>query len=281
MYYLYSLRDFILIIAFFALIIGLIRPSIVIHWGTKRTRGRVLLYYGLGMILLTVIPDLVKPEEVKNREIQESVERMQKREEQKAREQEQKAKEKQEKEKERQEQLQQAQPILDKAKQHLNSARDAYKSGYFVDAIVSAQRATSTLKSISHIPEAFFLDKQATNLLSEARVALANAPDYVLSANQLIQEYNNNEVAADNKYNGKIVLISGIIRDISKGMFDTPRIKIGGKEFLDGLDSVRCYFTKDDEPSIARLYKGQHVKIRGKVTGMTMGNVQVKDCTLQ
>ena len=99
MYYLYSFRDFILIIVFFVLIIGLIRPSIVIRWGSKKTRGRVLLYYGLGMILLTVIPDLLKPEEIWERERQESAKQWHKKQ--------------QQKEKEKQEQLQQAQPILE------------------------------------------------------------------------------------------------------------------------------------------------------------------------
>lgn len=46
-----------------ALILGLFRPKLVIRWGTKRTRGRVLLIYGLAMIgflivaVVTVPPD--------------------------------------------------------------------------------------------------------------------------------------------------------------------------------------------------------------------------------
>lgn len=289
---LYSLIQFILIIASLAFIIGLIRPAIVIRWGAKQTRGRVLLYYGLGILLLTIISDVIKPEEIKEQERQERVERLHKEQEQKAREQEQKEKEKQEraeqfqkqqeqKEKERQQQLQQAQATLEKAKQQLNLARNAYKSGKFKNAIASAQQATDTLKNIRHIPEASSLDHQAITLLADAKQALANAPDYILSADQLIQEYKNNEFAADNKFKGKTVLISGKIRDISK-RFGTPIIKIGGNEYLDGLDSVRCVFTKDDEPSLARLYKGQYGKIKGKVTGLTFtDNVQVEDCTLQ
>ena len=268
---LYSLIQIILAIASLAFIIGLIRPTIVIRWGEKRTRGKVLLYYGLGILLLTIISDVIKPEEIKEQERQQRVERLQK-------EREQKAKEQEQKEKERQEQLQQAQPILDKAKQQLNSARSAYTSGNFKQAIASAQQATSTLKSISHIPEASSLDDQAITLIDDAREALANAPDYILSANQLLREYQNNEVAADNKYKGKIVLVSGIIQNIGKDILDNPYIVIGGSGFLDG---VQCYFTKNQEQALAYISKGQRVRVKGKVSGLLLVNVQIQNCTLQ
>ena len=272
MYPLYSLIEIVLIIAFFALIIGLIRPTIVIHWGEKRTRGKVLLYYGLGMIFLSIISGLIKPEEIRKQETQQRVERLQKQQEQEAREQEQK-------EKERQQQLQQAQPILEKAKQQLNSARNAYTSGKFKNAIASAQQATNTLKTISHIsaPEISSLDNQAMSLITDAREALANAPDYILSANQLYREYQNNEVAADIKYKGKIVLVSGTIHDISKDILGKPFIVIGGSGFFDG---AQCSFTRNQESVLGRLSKGQHVKIKGKVSGK-FGHVQVENCTLQ
>ena len=263
MHSLYSLIEFVLIIAFFALIIGLIRPTIVIRWGEKRTRGKVLLYYGLGMIFLSIISGLIKPEEIKEQERQQRVERLQKEQEQK--------------EQERQQQLQQAQPILEKAKQQLNSARNAYTSGKFKNAITSAQKATNTLKSISHVPEASSLDNQAMSLITDATEALANAPDYILSVNQLYREYQNNEVAADIKYKGKIVLISGTIHDISKDILGKPFIVIGGSGFFDG---AQCSFTRNQESVLGRLSKGQHVKIKGKVSGK-FGHVQVEDCTLQ
>ena len=42
-------------IAFIVLVVGLIRPSLVVHWGEKRTRGRVLLYYGVGFFVLGIL----------------------------------------------------------------------------------------------------------------------------------------------------------------------------------------------------------------------------------
>ena len=91
------------------------------------------------------------------------------------------------------------------------------------------------------------------------------------------REYENNEVSADAKYKGKIVIVSGKIQDIGKDIMDEPYIVIGGEGFLDG---VQCSFAKSQESSIARLSKGQNVKVKGKVSGK-MGNVQIENSSLQ
>ena len=46
-------------------------------------------------------------------------------------------------------------------------------------------------------------------------------PDYVLSANKLFKEYDKNSVAADAKYEDKIVVVSGTIQSIGKDIMDT------------------------------------------------------------
>lgn len=45
----------LLLLSITALFVGLINPKIVIRWGDKKTRGKVLLYYGLGTILFFVL----------------------------------------------------------------------------------------------------------------------------------------------------------------------------------------------------------------------------------
>ncbi len=103
-------------------------------------------------------------------------------------------------------------------------------------------------------------------------------PSYTLSADQLAGEYESNEVAADAKYKGRVVAVSGTIENIGKDIMDQAYIVIGGKGFLDG---VQCMFTRGQEPSIARLFKGQHVKVKGEVSGKTIGHVLVNKCTLR
>lgn len=105
----------------------------------------------------------------------------------------------------------------------------------------------------------------------------SQAPSYRLSATQLYSEYDSNEVAADAKYNGRVVIVSGTIQSIGKDVMDDAYIVIGGRGFLDG---VQCTFTKGEQSSVARLSKGQPVTVKGEVAGK-MGNVLVNKARLQ
>ncbi|MDD2903335.1 MAG: hypothetical protein PHU44_12965 [Syntrophales bacterium] len=103
------------------------------------------------------------------------------------------------------------------------------------------------------------------------------SPSYIISAHELYKHYKNNEVAADEKFKGRVVVVSGRIRNIGKDIMDQPYIVIGGQGFLDG---VQCTFTKDQKYLVAQLSKGQYVKVKGEVSGK-MGNVLVNKCTMQ
>ena len=103
------------------------------------------------------------------------------------------------------------------------------------------------------------------------------APAYKVTASTLFAEYKANEVAADTKYKGKVVIVSGVIQDIGKDVMDEAYIVIGGQGFLDG---VQCTFTESQNASVARLAKGQSVTVKGEVSGK-MGNVLVSKCSLQ
>ena len=105
----------------------------------------------------------------------------------------------------------------------------------------------------------------------------SQAPSYTLSANQLYSEYDSNEVAADSKYDGEVVIVTGTIQDIGKDVMDDAYITIGGSGFLDG---VQCTFTESEESSVSRLSRGQQVRVKGEVSGK-MGNVLVDKCSLQ
>jgi len=107
------------------------------------------------------------------------------------------------------------------------------------------------------------------------KISLAT-PDYVLSANALFNEYDKNSVAADAKYEGKIVKVSGTIQSIGKDIIDTAYLVIGGSGFLDG---VQCMLPRGQEGLVASVSKGQYVTLKGKVSGQIMGNVIVNNCS--
>jgi hypothetical protein len=102
----------------------------------------------------------------------------------------------------------------------------------------------------------------------------SKTPSYTLTADELFSEYKADEVAADNKYKGKVVLVSGPIRQNGKFM-RTAYIVIGGHGFLDG---VQCMF--GESAGVASLSIGSQVTVKGEVGGKK-GNVLLRNCTLE
>jgi hypothetical protein len=101
---------------------------------------------------------------------------------------------------------------------------------------------------------------------------------YMLSAIQLCNEYDSNEVAADSKFKHKVVVVTGQVKDFGTTDEGDPFIDIGGGA---GIDCVRCYFTKAEKASLARFSKGQRVAVKGTVIQKYAGAVLVHACSLQ
>ena len=99
--------------------------------------------------------------------------------------------------------------------------------------------------------------------------------DFEITAKQLFNDYENNEVAADEKYKKKKLAVTGIIKQISKDAFNNPfvSLKVGF------LKSVSCYFDDKHNKLISKLQKGQKITITGTCKGKSLGMlVVVKDC---
>ena len=91
-----------------------------------------------------------------------------------------------------------------------------------------------------------------------------------VDASNLYDEYKDNEVAADAKYKGKVVEVSGEIDHISSS-FGKSSVTLGG------MLGATCYFSKSEEGVLASLSKGQVITVRGTVDGKLMG-VNLKNC---
>lgn len=53
--------EILFFLSLLGLIIGLISPKLVIRWGSKRTRGRVFLIYGLAMVVFLILVGVTAP----------------------------------------------------------------------------------------------------------------------------------------------------------------------------------------------------------------------------
>lgn len=102
--------------------------------------------------------------------------------------------------------------------------------------------------------------------------------EYEVNADQLIADYDANEIGADEKYKGKYVKVTGIVNYIGKDIFDNAYITIGESDKT--FTSIQAYFKDNTEISKAgKLLEGDKVTIIGRVTGGTF-NITMKDCVI-
>lgn len=99
-----------------------------------------------------------------------------------------------------------------------------------------------------------------------------------VTALALSSAYKDNEVAADAKYKGQTVEITGTVDTIGKDILDTPYIALATTQYAI-IDRIQCMFSKSDEPQLATVTKGQNITLRGEVSGK-MGNVVVNGCSI-
>ena len=110
-------------------------------------------------------------------------------------------------------------------------------------------------------------------------IDVAEQPSARITAPDLYAAYDNNTVAADALYKGKVVDVRGYIYNIGKDLImDTPYVTLtdGGEYTMLG---VQCMFTSNDERVLSSLHKGMLVTIRGRCDGQIF-NVQLEGCIL-
>ena len=123
-------------------------------------------------------------------------------------------------------------------------------------------------------------DKEETQKKEAAKQAeIQAAPAIEVTAAQLCEDYKANEIAADEKYKGKILQVTGKVDSIAKDILDSIYVTLkSGKRF--DLMSVQAFFPDSVTAQAAALSKGQKVTVKGRCEGKLM-NIIIKDCVLQ
>ena len=152
--------------------------------------------------------------------------------------------------------------------------------------------ATETVEEGSTIPHAFGSwsvnieptfehEGQRSRTCSACQyVENSNIPaiDYIeVTANELWSAFDENEVKAEQTYNGKKVRITGIISDInSSGAFVDANVLL----VVDGsyFGCVQCNFESKNASMLSTLHKGDSVTIEGTCGTLSLYNVMVRNC---
>lgn len=98
-----------------------------------------------------------------------------------------------------------------------------------------------------------------------------------VTADELLAAYKENELAGDQKYKGKTLLVTGVLDSIQSGMGDTPYLLLkAGDEFE--FSMPQAHFDKSETDSLVALKKGERIKIQCVGNGEVIGSPMLKDC---
>lgn len=123
-------------------------------------------------------------------------------------------------------------------------------------------------------------DDKQTSVSNENSNKKQMEPELSISATELINAYNENEVKADKMYKGKIVEVNGIVDGIDSDMDDKAVVRLSdGDEF--SIYTVSCRIDDDNQNKACELEKGQNVTIVGEADGEVIGMPFIKDCKIK
>jgi NAD-dependent DNA ligase len=97
-------------------------------------------------------------------------------------------------------------------------------------------------------------------------------PELVVTAAQMVADYEVSESAGNQKYKGKVVLVTGVISKIYRGILQTPYVELEA--------GVRCNFSDKEDPVMLLLAEGQTVSMKGQGDRLLSG-VELRGCTVE
>lgn len=101
--------------------------------------------------------------------------------------------------------------------------------------------------------------------------------DFELTASELLVAYDENEVAADQKYKGKKILITGKVESIGKDIMDDSYVVLEGDGYF-----LNVHCTMKDENTAASMKKGRIYTLLGECEGgSVLGGVVMRKCTIE
>jgi hypothetical protein len=98
-----------------------------------------------------------------------------------------------------------------------------------------------------------------------------------ITAVQLWVDFDSDQDAANAKYRGKVINVTGIVNEIGIDRVDTPYVLLTS---ADGLFGVQCLFSSKDELRSAQLSQGQTLTIQGICQGYDL-DVVLKNCSIK
>ena len=114
-----------------------------------------------------------------------------------------------------------------------------------------------------------------------ATPASAPAPAAVpVTATELTKAYKDNEIAANDKFKGKQLMVSGKIEGIEAGFTDKPELVLAANVDY-GMSNPRATLADSDLDKAKSLKKGQNIKMLCVGNSEVAGTPMLEDCKIQ
>jgi hypothetical protein len=108
-----------------------------------------------------------------------------------------------------------------------------------------------------------------------------SGPATAVKAGDLLREYATNAVAADTKYKGKVLEVTGKFGTAQKAPLLGYAVQLLPEDAGDvNLSGVECFIVESAQADVAAFQPGQIVTLKGTCDGQVLGQVKMSKCTV-
>jgi hypothetical protein len=103
-----------------------------------------------------------------------------------------------------------------------------------------------------------------------------------VKAGDLLNEYSTNAIAADGKYKGKVIQVSGKFGSVQKVPLMGYAVQLQTEDTGDvNLAGIQCFITQAAQDDVGKLQPGQIITLQGVCDGqVALGQIKLSKCTL-
>lgn len=106
-----------------------------------------------------------------------------------------------------------------------------------------------------------------------------SGPAIAVTAGEMLKEYGANAVAADAKYKGKLVRVTGKFGTAQKAPLLGYAVQVLPEDAGDvNLSGVECFVTEAAQADVAQFQQGQMITLEGMCDGQVLGQVKMSKC---
>lgn len=105
-------------------------------------------------------------------------------------------------------------------------------------------------------------------LAASVAVAESKPPEPRVEAVALIKAFSDNRLAAEEKFQGKTIVVAGTIDKVGNSVGGQPYVVLAGQS---PLSFVQCVFDPANATTLAQLKPGAPITIRGVLDGKVVG----------